>query len=67
VGGGGTAERIEGAALRGLRELLDDVDGEHEILRCAQNDVGGGPLIDSAPFDFAQGRLWVGQRRINFL
>jgi hypothetical protein len=31
-GGGGTAERIEGAALRGLRELLDEVDGEHEIL-----------------------------------
>ncbi len=29
VGGGVKAERIEGAALRALRELLDDVDKEH--------------------------------------
>ena len=29
VVGGGKAERIEGAALRALRELLDDVDKEH--------------------------------------
>ena len=28
VGGGGKAERIEGAALRVLRELLDEVDKE---------------------------------------